>query len=100
MSPARRVIVYSLIRVILFVIPFGIVMFLAVDSGVPVLAAAVIAALAAAVVAACLSFLFLRPQRDAVATTVYGWRHGDHHDEDNDIENEAIDRSEHGKAGS
>lgn len=73
-------------------------MFLAVDSGVPALASAVIAAVAAAVIAACASYLFLRPQRDAVATTVYGWRHGDHHDDDNDIENEAIDRSEHGTA--
>lgn len=73
-------------------------MFLAVDSGMPTIAAAVIAAIAAAVIAACASYLFLRPQRDAVATTVYGWRHGDHHDEDNDIENEAIDRIERGSA--
>lgn len=91
MSSARRVIVYSLIRVILFAVPFTILMVIGIDwwFSAPI----------AAVIAACLSYLFLRPQRDAVATTVYEWRHGDHHDEDSDIENEAIDRSEHDAAG-
>ena len=90
MSPARRIVVYSLIRLVLFAIPFGVLMFLRINWW--------ISAPAAAIVAACLSYLLLRPQRDAVASTVYDWRHGDHHDADNDIENDAIDRSEQGKA--
>jgi hypothetical protein len=46
----------------------------------------------AAVIAACLSYIFLNQQRNEVAEVVSSWRHGDHTDTDNDVENAALDR--------
>jgi hypothetical protein len=55
-----------------------------------------VATTAAAVVALCLSYIFLKGPRDAVARDIYARRHGGHDDRDadNDIENEILDRSE------
>ncbi|GAA3736118.1 hypothetical protein GCM10022239_10060 [Leifsonia bigeumensis] len=87
MSPARRILLYSIIRVILFAVPFAILMVV----NVPWWASALISV----VIAGCLSYLFLTKQRNEVAETVYGWRHnGTSRDDDNDLENEALDRRE------
>lgn len=83
MSPARRIVVYSIVRVLLFAIPFTVLMLLEVWWWV--------SAILAAIVAACLSYLFLNRQRHEVAEVVESWRHGEHRDADNDIENEALD---------
>lgn len=83
-SPARKIFVYSLIRIVLFAVPFAILMFLNISWW--------FSAIVAATVAACLSYLLLSRQRDEVAMTVSSWRKGERRDEDNDVENEAIDR--------
>lgn len=86
-SPARRILVYSLIRAALFAVPFIVLMVL----NVPWWASAPIAV----VIAACISYLFLTRQRNEVAETVAGWRRdGTGQDDDNDIENQALDRRE------
>lgn len=83
-SPARRILVYSAIRAVLVAVPFAILMMM----NIPWWASAPIAV----VIAACLSYLFLNRQRTEVAEVVESWRHGDHRDDDNDIENDALDR--------
>ncbi len=86
-SPARPILLYSLLRIVLFAVPFVILMLLDIWWWV--------AAIAAAVIAACLSYLFLNRQRDAVSETVYGWRQGGtSRDDDNDLENAVLDRRE------
>jgi len=61
-SPARRIVVYSIVRVLLFAIPFTVLMLLEVWWWV--------SAILAAIVAACLSYLFLNRQRHEVAEVV------------------------------
>ncbi|GAB3039328.1 hypothetical protein GCM10027052_19290 [Parafrigoribacterium mesophilum] len=55
-----------------------------------------IATAAAAIVALCLSYIFLKGPRDAVARDIYARRHGQHDDRDadSDIENEILDENE------
>jgi hypothetical protein len=79
---------YSILRVALFVVIFAAFMVLSVPPW--------IATIAAAVIALCLSYIFLKGPRDAVARDIYARRHGEHddHDADNDIENEILDRGE------
>lgn len=88
MKHTRPWLYYSILRVALFVVVFVVLMLLSVDPW--------IATTAAAVVALCLSYIFLKGPRDAVARDIYARRHGerDDRDADNDIENEILDRSE------
>ena len=83
-TPGRKILLYSIIRLSLFVVPFALLMVLRIDWW--------ISAIAAAVISACASYLFLTRQRSAVSEVVDGWRKGDHMDSDNDIENESLDR--------
>lgn len=93
MSSSRRIVVYSILRLLLFAVPFVIFMLLRIDWW--------ISALLATVIAVCLSYLFLRQQRNEVAATVQSWGKGDHHDADNDLENAALDQvSEPGRTDS
>ncbi len=79
---------YSLLRVTLFVVVFAVLMLLSVNEW--------IATAAAAIVALCLSYIFLKGPRDAVARDIYARRHGQHDDRDadSDIENEILDENE------
>ena len=83
MSPTRRIVVYSIVRVVLFAVPFILLMMLNVWWWV--------SALTAAVVAACISYIFLNGQRHEVAEVVESWRSTSHTDADSDVENEAMD---------
>ena len=87
MTPAREIFLYSTLRILVFVVPFVALMLLRIDWWISVLAATVIGA--------CVSYLFLASQRNAVSEVVAGWRKGDHKDTDNEIENESLDRIEH-----
>lgn len=83
MSSTRRIVLYSIIRIALFAVPFILFMLLNIWWW--------LSAILAAIVAACLSYLFLGRQRNEVAEVVESWRHGDHRDDDNDVENAALD---------
>lgn len=89
MSATRRILLYSALRLVLFVVPFVAFLLLELYWW--------LAMLLAAIVATCLSYLFLRPQRDAVAETVYSWRNGTGRDADSDLENAVLDRHEDGE---
>lgn len=86
MKPSRQWIVYSLIRLGIFAILLAVLVLV----GVNVLFAAVIAA----AIGFCISYIFFRGQRDAVAQSIVDIRSRKDRDADNDIENEALDRSE------
>lgn len=88
MKRTRPWLYYSILRVALFVVLFTVLMLLSVNPW--------IATTAAAVVALCLSYIFLKGPRDAVARDIYARRHREHDDSDadSDIENEILDRSE------
>lgn len=79
---------YSIFRVTIFVVIFAVLMLLSVNPW--------IATTAAAILALCLSYIFLKGPRDAVALDIYARRHGSHeeHDVDSDVENAILDRNE------
>jgi len=76
--PSRQWILYSLLRIGIFAAALAVLMLV----GVP----AWIAAITAAIIGACISYLFLRPQRDAVAKSLWEYRHTRHADVDADAE--------------
>lgn len=80
---SRQWILYSLIRVGVFAIVFAVLMFLGVN--------VFVAAIGAALIGFCVSYIFLRKQRDAVASSIEHLRTTKDRDVDNDIENDALD---------
>lgn len=86
MKSSRQWIVYSLIRVGIFAILLVVLLLL----GVNVWYAAVVSA----AIGFCISYIFFRGQRDAVARSIVDIRSSKDRDVDNDIENEALDRIE------
>ena len=86
MNSSRQIVIYSILRLLLFVVPFTIFMLLNIEWWV--------SALLATVIAVCLSYLLLLKQRHAVAATVETWGKGNNTDADNDLENAAIDADE------
>jgi 4-hydroxybenzoate polyprenyltransferase len=82
----RHWIVFSLIRVGTFAAALALLLALGVNFYV--------AAIGAAVIGFCISYIFLRRQRDAVATSIVRLRATKIRDRDNEIENEALDRFE------
>jgi uncharacterized membrane protein YphA (DoxX/SURF4 family) len=58
----RAVVLFSVVRVIVFVVPFGILFAIGLEWWV--------AALVAAVLGFCVSYIFLRPRRDRVALKI------------------------------
>lgn len=88
-SSARPILLYTILRVLLFVVPFAILMVLGIWWWV--------SAIAAAIIAACVSYLFLGRQRDAVSERVHAWRQGGtSRDDDNEVENAVLDDKETG----
>ena len=82
-SSARPILLYTILRVLLFVVPLGIWWW--------------VSAIAAAIIAACVSYLFLGRQRDAVSERVHAWRQGGtSRDDDNEVENAVLDDKETG----
>ena len=77
---------YSVIRVLMFAVPLGILLALQIEWW--------LAALLAAVIGLCLSFIFLRKPRERVARDIYAARHREDEPVHPDAESEdaAIDR--------
>ena len=83
---SRQWIVFSLIRVGTFAVALGVLLIMGVNGFV--------AAIGAAVIGFCVSYIFLRKQREAVSTSIDHLRTTKSRDRDNELENEALDRFE------
>ena len=81
---SRQWIVFSLIRVGSFAVALAILLLVGVN--------VFVAALGAAVIGFCVSYIFLRKQREAVSTSIGHLRANKDRDRDNELENEALDR--------
>ncbi len=86
MNSSRQIVTYSILRLLLFAVPFIIFMLLNIQWWA--------SALLATVIAVCLSYLLLLKQRHEVAATVETWGKGKNTDADNDLENAALDADE------
>ena len=86
MKLSREWLIYSVIRVGIFAVALGVLLALSVTF--------VVAAIGAAIIGLCVSYIFFRRQRDAVAASIVRIRSTRQRDLDSDVENEAIDRSE------
>ena len=86
MKSSRQIIIYSVLRLLLFAVPFTVFMFLNIEWWA--------SALLATVIAVCLSYLLLLKQRHALATTVETWGKSKNTDPDNDLENAALDATD------
>ena len=80
--------VFTVLRVLMFAVPFVILLLLGIEGW--------LAALLAAVIGLCLSYIFLRTPRDTVARGLYEVRHRDKEPVHPDAESEdaAVDRAE------
>ena len=91
MNSTRQIVIYSILRILLFAVPFTIFMLMNIAWWA--------SALFATGIAVSLSYLLLVKQRHQVATTVESWRHGTNTDADNDLENAALDAAARNDAG-
>lgn len=89
-NPRKAWLRYSIIRLLLFAIPFGLIFFLAQLTGMAQLIAAAIAAVLAALISFSLSLVLLRKEREAASASIYEWRQAKRtHDEI--VEDDALD---------
>ncbi len=90
MNTSRQWLYFTLIRLALIGVPLAVLLLLKVNPYA--------ATLIAAVIGFCLSYLFLRRRRDALALSIHQIRSADRHtvqrDRDNDIENAVLDLSD------
>ncbi|MEY2847766.1 MAG: hypothetical protein RI885_431 [Actinomycetota bacterium] len=85
MTPSRSWILFSALRIGLFAVVLTVLLLLQIEPW--------IAALLAAVIGLCVSYIFFRPQREALAKSVSEYRSTEHRDEDADAESAAVDGS-------
>lgn len=86
MKSSRQIIIYSILRLLLFAVPFTIFMLMNIEWWA--------SALLATVIAVCLSYIMLLRQRHEVAATVESWGKSTNTDADSDLENAALDATE------
>lgn len=91
MKTSRHLILYSLLRIGLFAIVFTVLMLLQLWPWV--------AALAAAIISLCVSYIFFRAPREALAQSLARARASEPRDDDSDAENAALDRAQESAAG-
>ncbi len=89
MTSPRSWILFSALRIGLFAVVLTILLLLQVEPWV--------AAVVAAVIGLCVSYIFFRPQRQALADSVSAYRSSEHRDEDADAENAVIDGTASGR---
>lgn len=70
MKRVPPVLVYTVLRLLAFLVPLGVLLVLRIEPW--------IAAVLAALIGMALSFIFLRSPREEVAKGIYARRHGDH----------------------
>ncbi|WP_328706855.1 DUF4229 domain-containing protein [Clavibacter zhangzhiyongii] len=88
MSSRRYWLVYTVVRILLFAVPFGLVVAVSPDFWP-------LAAVIGAVVSFCGSYIFLRPQREAMAADLAAVAAGRRKPvEDDDSEDAAVDAAE------
>jgi len=83
---SRSWILYTVIRLGLFAVALTVLLLLGINPWV--------SAIAAAVLGLCTAYIFFRPQRDAVASSIVEARAAQKRDADSDAENEALDRAD------
>ena len=83
MNSTRQIVIYSILRLLLFAVPFTLFMLMNIEWWA--------SALLATGIAVSLSYLLLVKQRHEVAATVETWRKGPNIDADSDLENAALD---------
>lgn len=74
---------YSILRVLAFVVPFVVLMLLQIEWW--------LAAVLSAIIGLCVSYIFLRTQREAVSRKIYTARHGEVHRTDDETEDAIVD---------
>jgi hypothetical protein len=87
-KPSTRLALYSLFRVGLFAAALTALMLLGLEMW--------LAAILGAIVAFCVSYIFFKEPRDAVARDLHHRRARGQSDIDNDVENDRLDRAEAG----
>lgn len=85
-------IVYSLLRLAFFAVPFAVVMILLTMRGFSQVLAAIISAVVAALVAVSLSVIFLAKPREAASTSIYEWRNRKR-TADDEVEDAAVENA-------
>lgn len=90
MNSRKAWIVYSLLRLLFFAVPFGALMWLLNAQGVGYWPTALISVVVAALISVSLSMIFLSKSRDAASASIYEWRMRDR-TADDIVEDEAVD---------
>ncbi|MBC7723790.1 MAG: DUF4229 domain-containing protein [Burkholderiaceae bacterium] len=83
MKPSRQWVLYTVLRFGVFAVVLAGLLALQVN---PFLAAVI-----AAAIGLCVTYIFFRPQRDAVVSSFADFRTSEHRDADSDAENDALD---------
>lgn len=74
MNSRRAWIVYSVLRILFFAVPFALVYALGLSLQFSMMMSAVVAVVLAALIGFSLSLLFLSKSRNAASETIYDWR--------------------------
>lgn len=98
MNSRKAWIVYSLLRLVFFAVPFGVLMWLLSSQGVGYWPTALISVIVAALISVSLSLIFLSKLRDAASTSIYDWRMRDR-TADDIVEDEALDATRQSGTG-
>ena len=94
MSEQRKAwITYSVLRLLFFIVPFGLLYALGLSIGMSMTASGATAAVLAALISVSLSLLLLSKSRERASESIHDWRNRDR-TADDIVEDEAIDHSE------
>lgn len=97
MSAGKNWAVYSILRVLFFLAPFGLILWLTLSMGLMPVIAGSIAALLAAAIGLALSVLFLNKQRSEASASIVAWQQKKR-TVDDIVEDEAAERLDHPEA--
>ncbi|MEB4614651.1 DUF4229 domain-containing protein, partial [Leucobacter sp. M11] len=95
MSAGKNWAVYSILRVLFFLVPFGLILWLTLSMGLMPVIAGSIAALLAAAIGLALSVLFLSKQRSEASASIVAWQQKKR-TADDIVEDEAVEQLDRG----